>query len=433
MKIQLVSHASVVIETPGAVIWTDPWLKGKVFNDSWTLLPADGFDSSILRRVTHLWISHEHPDHLNFPTLGSLPDDVKKKVTVLFHEGSSSRRVFESLRALGFRIFTAMPHRSFFRLGADTRVYCYRAGTMDSCLGVTSGDQSILNVNDAKIGTRDCRVILNDLGSVDVVLNQFSMAVCHVSSDYRHELSKYRRQILDNLSANHRDLKARVTIPFASLIYWSSLDNKYLNEFSNKPRDAFHFCRARGQQTAILYPGEVYDTEQPYDSTKSLERYEALFARLDELPFDEPVRVPLDKIKAAFKSMIEELRSKFPPILLRAFLPLSIRIPDLDLTVKVSIGRGVLKEIENTRKPDLSVYSQPLEFCFSKPYGAQTLAISGRYFLHRGRRNWRLHRALFALNNADVRLRPGQIFSRKNFSFIGRRLAAWQAYRDPQT
>jgi hypothetical protein len=150
-----------------------------------------------------------------------------------------------------------------------------------------------------------------------------------------------------------------------------------------------------------------------------------------EFPFDEPVRVPLEKIEAAFQAVVVELRSKFPRILLRAVRPLCIRIPDLNLTVQVSIGRGRIDEVEGTREPDLSMYSQPLEFCFSKPWGVQTLAISGRYFLLKGRRNWRLHRAIFALNNAGVCLRPGQIFSRNNWSFMNRRLHGWQTYRDP--
>ena len=38
MSVTLVSHASVVIDTGSVRIWTDPWLFGKAFNDSWLLL-----------------------------------------------------------------------------------------------------------------------------------------------------------------------------------------------------------------------------------------------------------------------------------------------------------------------------------------------------------------------------------------------------------
>jgi UDP-MurNAc hydroxylase len=429
MKIQLISHASVMIETSDCALWTDPWLQGKVFNDSWTLLPAHGFHESILQRITHLWISHEHPDHLNFATLSALPDDFKARVVVLFQD-NDSRRTFESLRKLGYRNFVTLPHRRIVNIGAATRVYCYRAGTIDSCLAVMSAGDSLLDVNDAKLGTRDCHVIRNDLASVDVVLNQFSMAVCHPPADYWRYLSSARRQVLENLSANHRDLRARVTIPFASLMYWSSLDNRYLNEFSNKPGDVKRFCDRRGQQSAILFPGDVYEIGQPYDSGPALQRYEHLFAGLNQFSFDVPVRIPLDQIRESFGTMVEELHQRFPGYVLRLLRPLRIRIPDLGITVQLSFARGSLTEAEDTIDPDLSIYSQPLEFCFAKPYGVQTLAISGRYLLLKGQRNWRLHRAMLALHSANLNLRFSDFFSQRNWSYLKRRLSGWQFYRD---
>jgi UDP-MurNAc hydroxylase len=429
MKVQLISHASVVIETSDCAVWTDPWLRGKVFNDSWTLLPVHGFHESMLQKITHLWISHEHPDHLNFATLGALPESFKARVVVLFQD-NDSRRTFESLGKLGYRNFVPLPHRKPVDITRATRVYCYRAGTIDSCLAVMNEGDSVLDVNDAKLGARDCRIIRNDLASVDVVLNQFSMAVCHPPGDYAQYLSRAGRQVLENLSANHRDLRAGATIPFASLMYWSSLDNKYLNEFSNKPADVKSFCDARGQQTAILFPGDVYETGQPYDSGPALRQYEQLLAGLNQLPFDVPVRVPLDQIRKSFEMMVEELHQKFPAVLLRLLRPLTIHIPDLDITVQLSVARRSLNEVEDATPPDLIIYSQPLEFCFAKPYGAQTLAISRRYLLLKGRRNWRLHRATLALRSANLNLRLAHFVSQQNWSYLKRRLSGWQFYRD---
>ena len=48
MQIQLVSHASVLIRTEDVQIWTDPWLTGKVFNNSWTLLHEPAWDPAWL-------------------------------------------------------------------------------------------------------------------------------------------------------------------------------------------------------------------------------------------------------------------------------------------------------------------------------------------------------------------------------------------------
>jgi len=73
MKITFVGHASVLIEEAGIGLLIDPWLKGDAFNDSWALYPPAVLNTDALARVTHIWISHEHPDHLSIPTLKSFP------------------------------------------------------------------------------------------------------------------------------------------------------------------------------------------------------------------------------------------------------------------------------------------------------------------------------------------------------------------------
>jgi hypothetical protein len=50
-----------------------------------------------LQGVTHIWIFHEHPDHLHFPTLKAIPAEQKSQITLLYQEHFSSRMC----RALG--------------------------------------------------------------------------------------------------------------------------------------------------------------------------------------------------------------------------------------------------------------------------------------------------------------------------------------------
>src|SRR5205823_12128573 len=63
VKITMVSHASVLIEAGPIVLLTDPWFMGAVFNESWALLCPPALTPTTLQGVTHIWISHEHPDH----------------------------------------------------------------------------------------------------------------------------------------------------------------------------------------------------------------------------------------------------------------------------------------------------------------------------------------------------------------------------------
>ena len=46
MKIHFVGHACIVAECADTSILMDPWLFGKIFNDSWSLLPEPKFDNA---------------------------------------------------------------------------------------------------------------------------------------------------------------------------------------------------------------------------------------------------------------------------------------------------------------------------------------------------------------------------------------------------
>src|SRR5258708_12801452 len=91
MKIHFVGHACIVAECADASVLMDPWLFGKIFNDSWSLMPEPKFDSAMLDKVDYIWISHEHPDHCHFPTLGSFPEPSKNRPTTPFHTRTSPK------------------------------------------------------------------------------------------------------------------------------------------------------------------------------------------------------------------------------------------------------------------------------------------------------------------------------------------------------
>ena len=84
MKVSLVAHASVLIETVDTVILTDPWFEGTAFNHSWALAPEPQIASDAFDRVEYLWLSHEHPDHFHIQTLRNLAETFRSRVTVLF-------------------------------------------------------------------------------------------------------------------------------------------------------------------------------------------------------------------------------------------------------------------------------------------------------------------------------------------------------------
>lgn len=419
MDIRLISHASVII-TSDVSIWTDPWLIGKAFNDSWSLFPPPAMDDSLYGTIDHLFISHEHPDHLHFPTLKTLPADFKERVTVLFQENNSDK-VFKALDKLGFRNYITLPHDRIVRLTEKTEVYCYQAGTMDSALGVKTPEATVLNLNDCEVNTKDCRRMLRSLGKIDVVLNQFSIAGYSGFREREDHLPDQARNVLKKMLSNHVDLGAKATIPFASFIYFSSEDNRYINEYGNKPADAYRFFGDNGQRMDVLYPGDVYKIGSEHDSAPALERFDNIYREEPSLPFDVAKTVPLEEISSAFDKLTAELHDRFPKLLLRFLKPVVVEIPDLEKTITFSIKDRTLQESAEG-DPDLVIKSQPLHFGFAFPYGIQTLGVSARYTLNKNFPNWRNHRILFSMNNAEIYLKPKHLFSRKNLGFFRDRL-----------
>ncbi|HEX8286854.1 MAG TPA: MBL fold metallo-hydrolase [Pyrinomonadaceae bacterium] len=427
MEIRLVSHASVIIKSD-VTIWTDPWLNGKAFNDSWSLSPQPAFDESLYGEIDYIFISHEHPDHFHVPTLRAMPQEFKSRVTILYQR-NNSEKMFDAFKRLGFPKAIALPHREIIGLTEKTKVYCYQAGTMDSALAVENGGEVVLNLNDCEINAGDCSRILSDLGKVDVVLNQFSIAGYSGFHDYENHLPKQSRNILEKMLANHLDLQADVTIPFASFIYFSSEDNRYINEYSNKPQNVADFFAEKKQKLAVLYPGETYRTGREHDSTEALVRFRKFYDSMEALNYDKSEIVEFEEIEAAFNKLVGHLHEKYPVSLLRLLLkPVSVRIPDLDRTIVFSVATGELRE-DKQADPDLIIKSQPLHFGFSYPYGIQTLGVSARYTLIKNFPNWRNHRIIFSLNNAELYLRPKFLLSPSNLKFFRERLpGAWNQF-----
>ena len=382
--------------------------------------PPEPLGQDRLDKITHLWISHEHPDHFHIPTLRSLPASFKNRVTVLYQK-LNSEKMLAAFKQLGFKKIQLLPHRETQTLGGATKVYSYYVGVMDSCLAVSDGQHTFLNANDAQIVPNDCAVIRKDIGKIDTLLTQFSIAFYSGLPDFEDRLSRMAQGILQRISGNHRDLCVARTIPFASLIYYCSEENRYINRFHNTPRTVYEFFKKRNQTVAVLYPGDVFEDSKPYDSTAALKKYDQLHAQMDQLSYERPETVTFEEIRLAFFDFCNGLHDRYPSIALKRLKPLTIKIPDLKRAVVFSIGQRSFIETDYASAADLSVNSQPLHFCFANPFGFQTLGVSGRAQLAKDSTNWRMHHLLFVLNNAEISLRPKYLFSRKTIDFIRER------------
>jgi UDP-MurNAc hydroxylase len=121
LKVTLVCQASLLLETRGVRILSDPWYEGRIYGDAWELCPAPpGWPD--VGRLDAIYLSHAHPDHFHVPTLRRLLPAVGADVAVLVPQ-----LVFpvmrDALASLGYRNVVEMaPGRAFDFRGV--RLFC---------------------------------------------------------------------------------------------------------------------------------------------------------------------------------------------------------------------------------------------------------------------------------------------------------------------
>lgn len=76
-NITFLNHASFIVELNGIKILNDPYLFNSAFNNGWNLIKEIDHNS-FLKNITHIYISHEHPDHFSIPFLKTISLEQKK-------------------------------------------------------------------------------------------------------------------------------------------------------------------------------------------------------------------------------------------------------------------------------------------------------------------------------------------------------------------
>jgi UDP-MurNAc hydroxylase len=388
--IEFVNHAAFVVDGgQGVRLLSDPWLDGLVFNRGWKLLSPSRFSEADFGSITHLWISHEHPDHFHPPTLKTIPATARARITVLSQSNdlAAGREVQAFCRTLGFREVIALPADRHVELGPDVSILSRHHMWGDSwCHLALRGAQrssTLFNANDCEWETPEVgEKLFAEIGPVDVLLMQFSYA-----SWYRDAAACRREadRLIERLVMMTRVSGARFVIPFASFISFCHVENRRLNEEMNTIHRAVEAVGMRTSARPIaLYPGDRWTIGDSHDPASALGRYERDYERMKEAP---PVVV-------AAPLTLQELRLKSSAFWSKNRGSASLPLPPLDLRVFVSDwGQAILwtgAELTLTgcaeTDCDIGLAADSLAFLLDTRWGMGTLGINGRYQLPDGSR-----------------------------------------------
>lgn len=373
MRIKFVNHASFLLEAAGVTLLCDPWTRSKAFNDGWALLSPSAevpYD-----RVDYIWISHEHPDHFNFPTLRSIPENCRSRITVLY-QAHSSPRLVEAFRKLGFKEVVELPLYRWTKLRDDFSVLCGSVGSMDSFLAVRSEGECVLNLNDCVCTVAQTNYIQRLVGKVSLLFTQFSFA--NWIGNHADQIGAVREKQQD-LALRVKTFAPEFTVPFASFIYFCNQENSWMNDLMITP-EAVAAMGLPGVN--FMYPGDEWDSQsRAFHSDEAVAAYmrDIRNAQIDPTP----PSVPPEQVRSAIVQMLDLLRKRFGKLIVGKIQPFSIYAHDIGqiFLVYPKEGSCFIRQADaaSAEQARYVMCSQAAWYAFHFTWGWGTLEVSAMY------------------------------------------------------
>ena len=418
---QFINHASILIEHGEISLLSDPWYQGDAFHKGWSLLHElkDNEIIDLLNKVTHLWVSHEHPDHFSimfFKKFGALLRE--KNIEILFQDTADKR--VENFLVNNSLKTTIIKFNEWIDLSSDFKILCFKDGFYDTGLAIKTSDKSILNFNDCEINDNArCEEVFQLTGECDILFTQFSYAAWKGGVDNLEWRQLAAKEKIETMQLQASYFNPSIIVPFASYIYFSNQENFYLNDASNKPTDVIQAFVDHTSKVQIMQPFDTLkDVSSCIENEQAIKFWSNVIAKIDENELQKYDRVPISRIQESFEIYVKRVfdnNSKwfmrtirfFSPI--SAFKPIIIQISDLDITVKLDIFSKRLED--STIIADVKMSSESLNFILTNTFGFDTLTVNGCFeeVAEGGFSQVAKTLAIENLNNMGIAFRPNII------------------------
>ena len=379
MTLNFVNHASLVFSHGDIRLITDPWISGEVFHNGWSLLSKTKFTFSDFKNITHIWFSHEHPDHFFPPNIKSIPPKYRESITVLYQK-SEDKKVVKFCEKLKFKEVKELTPNEVYKLGDDFSIINAPFGH-DSWLFIKTREFNFLNTNDCVINkTKQAVEIKNIIGDVDVLLTQFSYASKHGNAN---EPEKRQRAVADKkaqMSLQFNVFKPKYFIPIASFIWYSHEENFYMNDQVHTINQVYNFALKNKVTPIVLYPMDTYEVGSDHENTTAINKYLKDLKNVNFKNTRKTDSVPVERIKDSAKKLnLQLVKEDFLSFFLISFFPIKFYLTDLNKVVQFSSLFG-LKEIQMAKdKANVFLSSEVLDYCFKFNWGFGTTHVNARF------------------------------------------------------
>ncbi len=419
-QFEFINHASVLVSSEKVGLLSDPWYQGDAFHKGWSLLHElkDDEIEDVLNRTTHIWISHEHPDHFSVLFFIKFEEMIKQRgIEILFQE-TKDKRVEGFLRSKGFNL-RILKANKWIEIDNGFSILNFKDGFYDSGLCIDISGEKFLNLNDCEVKThKRCREVFDLVGECDVLISQFSYAAWKGGKDNIAWRKNAAKEKLNTLSLQVKYFKPKFLIPFASYIYFSNNSNFYLNDAANSPADVInHFKDKEDINVIAMKPFQVFSehVDPSHSNEEALQFWDQAIKDSNESKkntFDNIDFEELNKSFSAYQERIFANNSKITIWLVRilspisAFKPINILLDDHNKIISFDLFKDGLTVCDSD--PDISMSSESLDFIMKNTFGFDTLTVNGCFEETKAGGFSRMTKtmAIENLNNIGISVRP---------------------------
>ena len=388
-EVKFINHACFQIIKKDFSILVDPWFSGKVFNNSWELLRETNIDDLDLSNLKYIFISHEHPDHLNWSTLKKIREKCNQKIEVLMPKRNNTN-IHESMSNLGFEYYQFEPYQ-FYTNDADNFTFSFFKKEHDSAMLFDIDGKIIFNKNDCEFNSEDLHkmktvIFDNMLGKeIDLLFNQFSLAGYYANKNDKQTLKSAMESHISDLLNTHRILKPKTTVPFASFVTFCRPENHFLNHYIVNIQEIVE----DNKNINLFAPFYLENIPFEMDYKKSLSNCKKWSSIFDEAKNENPKKTPIfskNDLEESFSLMCKEiskLKNYFGLNVPDAKFTLCVQDIDRYCEFSFSDNKIDFTHIDDLSKvPIASVSSYDLDGFFKNPWGADTMNITSCFSVY---------------------------------------------------
>ncbi len=371
-KLTFLNHASFAIEVNNTITLIDPWYFGKVFNNSWSLY-KDTDDSQIdYSKVKYISVSHEHPDHLHWATLKHIRSKTDNEITIIFPRRKNPN-VMNECKKLGFE-FAYVDHFTETEIEEGYSITTFPAGH-DSALVYRVNGKVICNQNDAYLDKPTTIKMKEMFPKMDMWLFQFSLAGYYGNSTEPEVIKQKGTQFhIDKFMEYQNYLQPKMSVPFASFVYFCKQYNDYINDYEVSLRDILNISNL---PTQIPYFNEEI-------SYTSLENNDSYLSKWDKVRANSRNNITPAADFVGEETIINELDKLYEQgYRIKGSGAVILEFFDYDKNLVINTSNKEFTFIEKTQTPLEWVAgvlpTEELYAYLKAPWGGDTLNITGAF------------------------------------------------------